>query len=167
MTSGYKVPCSEAMSIANNWEIHVCSSNYHKDCTIVLLAPKKCNSFTKSAYGGTAMGTKGWFTALSPQYKMTRPDPAGSNPANSDAAVCHETECLVLTIPIGLQGCGMIDADFGRKSCMVQTINIGTLGSFLNRTPTSLLLLRTTYTCAFKSGCLMSHNWLHTPNCKV
>jgi hypothetical protein len=21
-------------------------------------------------------------------------------------------------------------------------------------------------TCAFKSGCLMSHNWLHTPDCK-
>ena len=25
----------------------------------------------------------------------------------------------------------------------------------------------TTYTCAFKSDCLMSHNWLHTPDCKV
>ncbi len=23
------------------------------------------------------------------------------------------------------------------------------------------------YTCAFKPGCLMSHNWLHTPDCKV
>ena len=22
-------------------------------------------------------------------------------------------------------------------------------------------------TCAFKPGCLMSHNWLHTPDCKV
>ncbi len=22
-------------------------------------------------------------------------------------------------------------------------------------------------TCAFKTGCLMSHNWLHTPDCKV
>jgi len=28
-------------------------------------------------------------------------------------------------------------------------------------------LLHTTYTCAFKPGCLMSHNWLHTPDCKV
>jgi len=27
--------------------------------------------------------------------------------------------------------------------------------------------LHTTYTCAFKPGCLMSHNWLHTPDCKV
>ena len=23
------------------------------------------------------------------------------------------------------------------------------------------------YTCAFKPGCLMSHNWLHTPDCMV
>ena len=23
------------------------------------------------------------------------------------------------------------------------------------------------YTCAFKPGCLMSHNWLHTPDCKI
>ena len=23
------------------------------------------------------------------------------------------------------------------------------------------------YTCASKPGCLMSHNWLHTPDCKV
>ncbi len=23
------------------------------------------------------------------------------------------------------------------------------------------------YTCAFKPGCLMSHNWLHSPDCKV
>jgi len=30
-----------------------------------------------------------------------------------------------------------------------------------------LVLLHTTYTCAFKPGCLMSHNWLHTPDCKV
>lgn len=22
-------------------------------------------------------------------------------------------------------------------------------------------------TCAFKPGCLLSHNWLHTPDCKV
>ena len=28
-------------------------------------------------------------------------------------------------------------------------------------------LVHTTYTCAFKPGCLMSHNWLHTPDCKV
>jgi len=27
--------------------------------------------------------------------------------------------------------------------------------------------LHTTYTCAFKRGFLMSHNWLHTPDCKV
>ncbi len=25
----------------------------------------------------------------------------------------------------------------------------------------------TTYTCAFEPGCLMSHNWLHTPDYKV
>ena len=31
----------------------------------------------------------------------------------------------------------------------------GTLGSFSNRTPTSLILSHTTYTCAFKPGCLM------------
>jgi hypothetical protein len=36
-----------------------------------------------------------------------------------------------------------------------------------SRSPTSLVLLHTTYTCAFKPGCLMSHNWLHTPDCKV
>jgi len=35
------------------------------------------------------------------------------------------------------------------------------------RTPTSLVLSHTTYTCAFKTGCLMSHNWLHTPDCKL
>ncbi len=29
-----------------------------------------------------------------------------------------------------------------------------------------LVLLHTTYTCAFKPGCLMSHNWPHTPVCK-
>jgi len=23
------------------------------------------------------------------------------------------------------------------------------------------------YTRAFKPGCLMSHNWLHTPDCKI
>ena len=28
-------------------------------------------------------------------------------------------------------------------------------------------LFQSTYTCAFKPGCLMSHNWLHTPDCKV
>ncbi len=33
--------------------------------------------------------------------------------------------------------------------------------------PTSLVFLHTTYTCAFKPGCLMSHNWLHTPDCKL
>jgi len=32
---------------------------------------------------------------------------------------------------------------------------------------TSLVLLHTTYTCAFQPGCLMSHNWLHTPDCKL
>jgi len=41
------------------------------------------------------------------------------------------------------------------------------LGSFSSRIPTSLVLLHTTYTCAFKPGCLMSHNWLHTPDYKV
>jgi hypothetical protein len=30
-----------------------------------------------------------------------------------------------------------------------------------------LVLLHTTYTCASKPGCLMTHNWLHTPDCKV
>ena len=50
---------------------------------------------------------------------------------------------------------------------LAQITNNGTLGSFLNRTPTSLVLSHTTYTCAFKPGCLMSHNWLHTPDCKV
>ena len=49
---------------------------------------------------------------------------------------------------------------------LAQTTNNGTLGSFSNRTPTSLVLLHTTYTCAFKPGCLMSHYWLHTPDCK-
>ncbi len=42
-----------------------------------------------------------------------------------------------------------------------------TLGSFSNTTPTSLVLLHTTYTCAFKLGCLLSHNWLHTPDCRL
>jgi len=50
---------------------------------------------------------------------------------------------------------------------LAQTTNNGTLGSFSSRIPTSLVLLHTTYTCAFKPGCLMSHNWLHTPDCKV
>ncbi len=50
---------------------------------------------------------------------------------------------------------------------LAHTTNNGTLGSFLNGTPTSLVLSHTTYTCAFKPGCLMSHNWLHTPECKV
>ncbi len=45
---------------------------------------------------------------------------------------------------------------------LAQTTNNGTLGSFSNRTPTSLVLLHTTYTCAFTPGCLMSHYWLHT-----
>jgi len=44
---------------------------------------------------------------------------------------------------------------------LAQTTNNGTLGSFSSRIPTSLLLLHTTYTRAFKPGCLMSHNWLH------
>ena len=30
-----------------------------------------------------------------------------------------------------------------------------------------LVLSHTTYTCAFKPGCLLSRNWLHTPGCKV
>jgi len=51
--------------------------------------------------------------------------------------------------------------------CLAQTTNNGTLGSFLNRTPTTLVLLHTTYTCAFKPGCLMSHHWLHTPDYKL
>ena len=38
---------------------------------------------------------------------------------------------------------------------------------FLNRTPTSLVLSHTTLTCASKPGCLMSHDWLHTPDCKT
>jgi len=42
-----------------------------------------------------------------------------------------------------------------------------TLGCFSNRTPTSLVLLHTTYTCAFKPVCLLSHNWLYTPDCKA
>ena len=50
---------------------------------------------------------------------------------------------------------------------LAQTTNNGTLGSFSSRIPTSLVLLHTTYTCTFKPGCLMSHNWLHTPDCKV
>jgi len=50
---------------------------------------------------------------------------------------------------------------------LAQATNNGTLGSFSNRTPTSLVLLHTTYTCAFKPGCLMSHCWLHTPDCKL
>ncbi len=29
------------------------------------------------------------------------------------------------------------------------------------------VLLHTTYTYAFKPGCLMSHYWLHTPDCKL
>ena len=48
-----------------------------------------------------------------------------------------------------------------------KTTNNGTSGSFSNRTPTSMILLHTTYTCGFKPGCLMSHNWLHTPDSKV
>ena len=50
---------------------------------------------------------------------------------------------------------------------LAQTTNNGTSGSFPNKTPTSLVLLHTTYTCAFKPGCLMSHYWLHTPDCKL
>jgi len=50
---------------------------------------------------------------------------------------------------------------------LAQTTNNGTLGSFSSRIPISLVLLHTTYTCASKPGCLMSHNWLHTPDCKV
>ena len=30
-----------------------------------------------------------------------------------------------------------------------------------------LVLSHITYTCAFKPGCLMSHNWLHNSDCKV
>ena len=50
------------------------------------------------------MAIQGAFTALSPQYRATRPGPAVSNPANNDARVCHETECLALTMPRGLKG---------------------------------------------------------------
>ena len=32
---------------------------------------------------------------------------------------------------------------------------------------TSLVLLHTTYTCAFKPGGRMSHNWPQTQDCKV
>ena len=41
---------------------------------------------------------------------------------------------------------------------LAQSTNNGTLGSFPNITPTSLVLLQSTCTCAFKPGCLMSHN---------
>ena len=50
---------------------------------------------------------------------------------------------------------------------LAQTTNNRMLDSFPNRTPTSLNLLHTTCTYAFKSGCLMSYNWLHDPDCKV
>ena len=50
---------------------------------------------------------------------------------------------------------------------LAQTTNNRTLGSFPNRTPTSLVLLHTTCTYTFKPGCLMSYNWLHDPDCKV
>ncbi len=50
---------------------------------------------------------------------------------------------------------------------LAQTTNNETLGSFSNKTPTSLILLHATYTCAFEPGCLMSHSWLHTPDCKL
>ncbi len=39
--------------------------------------------------------------------------------------------------------------------------------AYLKRTSTSLVLLHTAYVCAFKPGCLMSHNWLHTSDCNV
>ena len=61
----------------------------------------------------------------------------------------------------------MMDADIRWKSCLAQTTNDGSLGSLFNRTLTSMLLLRTTYTCAFMPGCLMSHNWLHAPDCEI
>ncbi len=32
---------------------------------------------------------------------------------------------------------------------------------------TSLVLSHIIYTCAFKPGCIMSHDCLHTPDCKV
>lgn len=38
---------------------------------------------------------------------------------------------------------------------------------FLNKTPTSLVLSHSTYTCAYKPGCLMSHKWLYTPDCET
>ena len=57
--------------------------------------------------------------------------------------------------------------EFSISRYLAQTTNNGTLGSFSSRIPTSLVLLHTTYTCALKPGCLMSHNWLHTPDCKV
>ena len=53
--------------------------------------------------------------------------------------------------------------EVGTFRYLVETTNNGTLGSLSNRTPTSLILLHTTYTCAFKPGCLMSHYWLRTP----
>lgn len=42
-----------------------------------------------------------------------------------------------------------------------------TFGSFASKAPTSLVLSHTTYPCAFKPGCLTSHNWLHTLDCTV
>ncbi len=52
------------------------------------------------------MAIQGAFTALSPQCRMSRPEPAVNNPANSDATVCHEPQCLALTVPTGLKGVG-------------------------------------------------------------
>ena len=51
--------------------------------------------------------------------------------------------------------------------CLVQITNSGTLGSSLSKMLTNLVLWHTTFTCASKPGCLMSHIWLHTPDCKA
>ena len=52
------------------------------------------------------------------------------------------------------------NSDISLKVCYIS-------GFSLSRILTSLVLLQTTFTCAFKPGYVMSCIWLHTLHCKA
>ena len=91
-------------------------------------------------------------------------------------AVCHSLNMVTKTVVAGLDVeralFKAVEARFlvhGHRAhalhcCMC---HCGTLGCSLSKMLTNLVLWHTTFTCASKPGCLMSHIWHHTPDCKA
>ena len=59
-----------------------------------------------------------------------------------------------------------LQARLRSQSCTVFDSLASMLAHLNEQGECSLVLAYTTYTCAFKPGCLLSHNWLHTPDYK-